>query len=74
MRTSSAAVKVLAVSSVQSQQASAQDTLTIGMEIQFGTRVNKRDGQVTACASGGHPALELCSKCLHLVSQPQCNG
>ena len=51
MRTSSAAVKVLAVSSVQSQQASAQDTLTIGMEIQFGTRVNKRDGQVTACAS-----------------------
>ena len=26
-------------------------TLTIGMENQFGTRVNERDGQMTVCAS-----------------------
>ena len=51
MRTSIAIVVVLAVCSVQSQPASAQDTLTIGMENQFGTRVNERDGQMTVCAS-----------------------
>ena len=74
MRTISAVVVVLAVCSVQSQPASAQDTLTIGMENQFGTRVNERDGQMTACVSVMGTAPELCSKCLHIVSQPQCNG
>ena len=52
MRTITAAVVALAVvCSVQSQSDSAQDTLTIGMENQFGTRVNEKDGQMTVCAS-----------------------
>ena len=52
MRTISAAVVALAVvCSVQSKPASAQDTLTIGMENPFGTRMNERNGKITVCAS-----------------------
>ena len=51
MSTISIVFVALAVCSVHSQPASAQDTLTIGMENQFGTRVNERDGHMTVCAS-----------------------
>ena len=51
MSTISAAILVLALCSVQSQQTRAQDTLTIGMDNQFGTIVNERDGQMVVCAS-----------------------
>ena len=51
MRTISAVVVVVAMCCVQFQSARAQETLTIGMEKQFGTRVNERDWQMTVCAS-----------------------
>ena len=51
MRTIQAVLMVLAACGLQSKPSSAQETLTIGMENQFGTRVNERDGQMTVCAS-----------------------